>query len=256
MIPEAELAVAQQEDALSILIGEPPQAVPRSVAGLDGLMSPPIPSGLPSSLLRRRPDIYAAEEQMVAADHTLSSARAAMLPKFSLTAYFNDVYAPILPKIENQYLYAGSIMAPIFDSGRRKAVADQAAAARNEAAYAYRRAVLTAVGEVDDALAGVQKLTVQSQSQQRQVAALNKLLQLSARRYQEGYTPYFDQLDAQRQLLAAQLSLAQTRTQRFNAYVKLYQAIGGGWSLSDGKTNEAKPSSGSASPPANTALAR
>ena len=229
LVPQAELAVTQQEDALSILLGEPPRGIARRQDGLGALKPPPIPEGLPSSLLRRRPDVFAAEEAVVAADHSLNSARAAMLPDVSLTGMYEDIFASVLPHPEAQYLIAGSILAPVFDSGRRRAAAEGQAAQRDQAAFAYKSTLLTALREVDDSLAAVVRLDEQRTDLAAQAEAEARTLKTATERYREGYSPYFDQLDAERQLLSAQLSLAEAEVSRLNAYVSLYEAMGGGW---------------------------
>ena len=229
LIPQSELAVTMQEDALAVLLGEPPQAIPRGQGGLKALKTPAIPAGLPSGLLRRRPDIFEAEEAVVAADHSLNAARAAMLPDVSITGMYQDIFAQVLPHPEAQYLIAGAIVAPVFDAGRRRAAAREQAARRDEAAFAYKGAVLTAVREVDDALASIKRLDEQRTDLAAQADAESRTLKTAGERYKAGYTAYFDQLDAQRQLLSAQLSLADAEVSRLNAYVSLYKAMGGGW---------------------------
>jgi outer membrane protein TolC len=124
----------------------------------------------------------------------------------------------------------GSILAPIFDAGRLRAQADIAAARRDQAAFAYRRAALNAFREVDDALAGVLRSGQQAQALAGQRQALAAALFNASERYRAGYSSYLEQLDAQRGLLAAELALVQAQADRLNAYVSLYQALGGGWS--------------------------
>ena len=185
---------------------------------------------LPSDLLRRRPDIYAAEEAVVAADRSLDSKRAEMLPQLSLTGYAGGAFATVLPTPESIYLIAASAMAPVFDSGRRHAAADVAAAQRNEAAFAYRGVALRAFQEVEDTLASIQRLEERRKILAAEVTADAAALHVSTERYQAGYAPYIDQVDAERSLLSAQLSLAQVETDRLLAFVTLYRAMGGGWS--------------------------
>lgn len=124
----------------------------------------------------------------------------------------------------------GSILAPIFNGGRIQAQVDTAAARRDQAAFAYQRTALAAFREVEDNLAGVQRLGEQRSRLEAQRAALADALRHARNRYQAGYSPYLEQLDAQRALLTAELSLVQTQTDQLNALVALYQAMGGGWS--------------------------
>jgi len=232
LVPQLQLSISQEEDALSVLLGVPPAAVRREQSDLERLATPVIPAGLPSELLRRRPDIYAAEEAVVAADRSLDSARAEMLPDFSLTGYAGGAFATVLPTPESFYLIGVSALAPILDSGRRHARADAAAARRDEAAFAYRGVALRAFQEVEDTLAATQRLDERRAALTAEVGADAAALRVASERYQAGYAPYIDQIDAQRSLLSAQLSLAQVRTDRLLAFVRLYEAMGGGWSQS------------------------
>jgi outer membrane protein, multidrug efflux system len=122
-----------------------------------------------------------------------------------------------------------SILAPIFNGGRIRAQADGAAARRDQAAFAYRRAVLTAFREVEDGMASVQRLGEQEEALTRQRDALARTQALAFRRYKEGYSPYLEQLDAERSLLSSDLALVQNRSDRLIAAITLYQAVGGGW---------------------------
>jgi NodT family efflux transporter outer membrane factor (OMF) lipoprotein len=230
LVPQLALSVSEAEDALSVLLGDPPAAIARDTSDLARLKAPEIPSGLPSDLLRRRPDIYAAEETVVAADRSLDASRAEMLPQLALTGNVGGAFASVLPPPATIFLIGGSVLAPIFDSGRRRANADVAAAQRDEAAFTYRSVTLKAFQEVEDALASIQRLEERRQVLTLEVAADAAALKVSSERYQAGYARYIDQIDAQRGLLSAQLSLSQVETDRLLAYVTLYQAVGGGWS--------------------------
>jgi NodT family efflux transporter outer membrane factor (OMF) lipoprotein len=228
LIPTLVLAIRRQEDGLSLLLGENPRAIARGGA-LVALVLPGVGGGLPADLLRRRPDIAAAEQQLVAADRSLDSARAAFLPSVQLNAAAGYVASTLLSDPIGIWTIGGSILAPLFQGGRLTAQANAAAARRDQAAFAYRRAALTAFREVEDALAAVQRTAEQEQALSAQRNALADALRLATNRYRAGYSPYLEQLDAQRGLLAAELSLAQVRADRLNAVVSLYQALGGGW---------------------------
>ena len=241
MLPQAELAVAKQEDALKVLLGENPGPVNRGM-GIAALSAPGIPNELPAELLRRRPDIVAAEETLVAADHSLESRRRALLPNISLTGSYGELFARSLPSTEPAYLLGGTLLAPIFDSGRRHAMIDNATARRNEAAFAYRKAALSAFQGVEDALASVRYLNDQRTAAEAQVVSQKRTRDIAHKRFQDGYSTYLNELDAQRGLLSAQLSLAQAQTDWLTAHVSLYQAMGGGWSSENlDKTVSAKP---------------
>jgi NodT family efflux transporter outer membrane factor (OMF) lipoprotein len=232
LIPQAQLAITRQEDALSLLLGDTPRTIPRGVA-LAALAAPPIPAGLPADLLRRRPDLFQAEQTLVAADRSLDSARAALLPNIALTGSVGVVLSSALANPVGVFSLGGSILAPVFDGGRLRANVDVVTARRDQAAFAYRKAALSAFREVDDSLAGVQRTGEQAVAIRGQRDALAAALQNASNRYRAGYSSYLDQLDTQRGLLSAQLALVQANADRLTSYVALYQAMGGGWTEAD-----------------------
>jgi multidrug efflux system outer membrane protein len=231
-IPPTELAIRRTEDSLSILLGSNPSAIERSDAAAPPKL-PEIPVELPSSLLRRRPDIAEAEEKMVAADHELDAARAAFMPDLRLSGIWGHATSTLLHNHPVDLFTVGSsVLAPIFDAGRLRGQEDAAAARRDQAAFAYRKTTLQAFGECEDALAATQRLHEQLESLHAQKLALQKTLDIASRRYRSGYSPFLDQLDAQRNLLSVELSIAQTSSDELGAYVTLFQALGGGWDKS------------------------
>lgn len=230
IIPQIELGIARTEDSLSALTGETPQAIARGLA-LDRLVEPAIPAGLPSELLRRRPDVAQAEYQLAASDKSLAAARKRFLPQVQLTAAAGAAFSTVLQDPITIWSLGASVLAPLFQGGRLTAQAEAAGAQRDQATFAYRRVALTAFREVEDALAAAARLDEQATSAQRQRDALAEGLRLATNRYHEGYSPYLEQLDAQRGLLGAQLSLVQIRTDALSARIQLYQAMGGGWSM-------------------------
>jgi NodT family efflux transporter outer membrane factor (OMF) lipoprotein len=238
IIPQLDLAIARAENALSLLAGAPPHAIDRGA--LDRLVRPDIPDGLPSDLLRRRPDIAQAEYALAAADHALSAARRRFLPQLRLTGSAGVAFSTLLGDPISLWSVGGSILAPLFQGGRLTAQADAAGAQRDQAAFAYRRAVLAGFRDVEDALATVDRLDAQLAAAMLQRDALAEGLRLATNRYREGYSPYLEQLDAQRGLLSAELGLAQLRADALAARVQLYQAMGGGWSAMDIREAEAR----------------
>ncbi len=229
LVPAAELAIARQENALSLLVGDAPGPIPRGLP-LDRLATPAIPAGLPADLLRRRPDLYQAEQTLVAADLSLDSQRAAFLPNLSLTGSAGLVLSTALADPVAVFSLGASILAPIFDGGRLRAQAAAATARRDQAAFAYRRAALVAFREVDDALVSVRRTGEQARDLADQANAARGALQNATNRYRAGYSGYIEQLDAQRNLLSAELTRVQTQADQLASYVALYQAMGGGWS--------------------------
>jgi multidrug efflux system outer membrane protein len=231
ILPQVALGIARQEDALSQLIGETPGSIARG-APLFALTGPAVPAGLPSQLLRRRPDIALAEYQLAAADLSLAAARKLFLPRIQLTGVAGVAFSTILPNPITIWSAGGSVLAPLFEGGRLKAQAESAAAQRDEAAFAYRRAALIAFREVEDNLAAVKRGSEEYEHVRAQRDALAGALRLATNRYRAGYSPYLEQLEAQAGLLAAELTLIQTRANQLNALIALYQAMGGGWSAS------------------------
>lgn len=229
VLPTVDLAIAKLENGLSILLDRAPGSIARGSA-ITALTIPTIPTQMPARVLRQRPDIAAAEQQIVAADRALDAARAAFLPDIKLAASGGFVASSLLPDNPlSIFSLGGSILAPIFNGGRIRAQADGATARRDQAAFAYRKAALTAFREVEDGMASVERYGEQEAVLTRQQAALLRVQQLASRRYREGYSPYLEQLDAERSLLSSQLSLVQARGDRLLASTALFQALGGGW---------------------------
>lgn len=228
-IPIIELAIARQENALSLLLGDNPRAIERGLA-LSALTSPPVPGALPAALLRRRPDITQAEQQIVAADRSLDAARASFMPSIGLSATGGAVDSTLIGDPIRIFSIGGSILAPIYQGGRLRAQADVAAARRDQAAFAYRKLALNAFREVEDALAALQRTSEQERALHQQRDALARALARASNQYRAGYSSYLEQLDAQRGLLSADLSLVQVSADHLSAAVSLFQALGGGWS--------------------------
>ena len=230
LLPQVELAQRRQENALSLIVGHSPRAIARG-ATLDRLSPLPIPAGLPSDLLRRRPDLAQAERTLAASDSSLAAARAQYLPSVRLTGSAGLTLSSALADPVSIWSLGASVLAPLFEGGRLRANVEGAAARRDQAAFAYQRAALTAFREVEDALAAVDRLAAQRVRLEAQRVALAEALRHATNRYRAGYATYLEQLDAQRALLNSELSLVQLRTDQVNALIALYQAMGGGWGL-------------------------
>jgi NodT family efflux transporter outer membrane factor (OMF) lipoprotein len=222
-------ATARQENALRLLAGDLPGPVART-ASLAALAQPAVPEGLPSDLLRRRPDVAQAEFQLAAADHALAAARKRFLPQLRLTGSAGVAFSTLLADPITLWSVGGSVLAPLFQGGRLRAGAESAGAQRDQAAFAYRRTALNAFREVEDALMGVATADEQVRIGTAQRDALAEAFRLAGNRYRAGYSPFLEQLDAQRGLLSAELNLVQARADAFTARITLYQAMGGGWS--------------------------
>lgn len=232
LVPTTQAAIARQENAINALIGHMPGPVERGSA-LAGLNAVAVPSALPSSVLRQRPDIAEAEARLAAADHSLDAARAAFMPRINLSASGGAVGSSVLANPVSLFALGGSLLAPIYSGGAWRAGADGAAARRDQLAYAYRQTVLRAFQEVEDAMAGVdgaQRAWIEARAQEE---ASRELLRLAQRRYRAGYASYLEQLDAERALLAIQLQLVDLQTRRLVQITTLYRGLGGGWQPPD-----------------------
>lgn len=228
LVPDAELAVTRQEHALSLLLGAPPHATGRGLP-LGGLARPAIPAGLPSDLLRQRPDIAEAEYRLASTDAELAASRADFLPRIRLGASAGVVVSDILSDPVGIWSLGGSILAPLFRGGALSARLEGAAARRDQAAHAYRRTVLTAFAEVENNLAATRRLGERRVHLMARRTAVAAALHHAENRYRAGYSSYLEQLDAQRNLLAAELALLAVDTGQLTALVDLYKAMGGGW---------------------------
>ncbi len=226
-IPAIEAATARQENALALLAGDTPHSITRG-GRFAALTTPAIPAAVPSDLVRRRPDIAQAEYALAASDANLRVARAQFLPRINLGASAGAALSSALPDPITIWSVGGSILAPIFQGGRLTGQFNAATAQRDQAAFAYRRTVLNAFREVEDQLAVIDRLRVQEQALMAQRAATAEVLRHATNRYRAGYSPYLEQIDAQRALLGVDLAIIQLRADTLNAYVALYQALGGG----------------------------
>jgi multidrug efflux system outer membrane protein len=193
---------------------------------------PPTPSGLPSTLLERRPDVRAAEQVMVAANAQIGIARAAQFPTVSLTAALGSQsaeFSDLLAKGAGIWSVGLGIVGPIFDAGRRAARVDQAAARSEQAVASYQRSVETAFREVADALVNVERSTGSEAELQLRLQAARSALDLSNERYRSGYSPFLEVLDAQRTVNDAAIAFVRNRQARLAFSVDLMKALGGGW---------------------------
>lgn len=225
-IPAIQANIARQENALSQLTGEAPRGIERS-ASFAKLQRPGVPAVLPSELVRRRPDIVQAEYALAASDARMRNARAQFLPQIRLTASAGAAVSSALDDPIGIWSIGGSLLAPLFNGGRLQGQFDAATAQRDQAAFAYRGTVLGAFREVEDQLAVILRLDEQERALAAQRIAVADALKHATNRYRAGYSPYLEQVDAQRSLLSVDLALLQLRSDRLTAHVALYQALGG-----------------------------
>ena len=230
-VPELRRLVAQQEDALSILLGRNPGPIERGRTLAD-LATPAVPADLPAELLTRRPDILQAEQQLIASNALIGAARARYLPRISLTGLAGFASADLGDLFEGTsrtWSFVGDMTGPIYTGGALAAATGQAEARRDQALAAYERTIQIAFSEVEDALIARQTSGEIVDANQRRVKALERGLELVQARYDNGYADSLDVLDTERNLFSAQLALADARGDRFRALVALYRALGGDW---------------------------
>jgi len=236
-IPAIEKAIAQQEDALSILLGRNPGPIPRG-KGIDELTLPAVPSGIPSDLLNRRPDIRQAEQDLIAANARIGIAKAQYFPSISLTGAFG-VSGIQLSKLfsgpAQAWNWTAPVTAPIFTGGAISGQVKSAEAVQQQSLVRYQQSIQKAFREVNDALVDQKRSREQLEAQGRQVEALRTYARVARQRYNNGYTSYIEVLDAERSLFNAELSYTETKGTLFQALVNVYKAMGGGWIVEAGR---------------------
>lgn len=242
---EFQRSIAQQENLLSVLLGQSPHEIIRG-RSLDKFDYPiSVPAGLPSELLVRRPDIVEAEQRLIAANARVAQARALYFPTISLTGQYGSESAALskfLTSPAEFWSYGINAIQTIFDAGNIYYHVQEAIAIRDELLFGYRNLILKAFGEVEDALVAVQKNRELAEEHAKQVKVLTNYLHLAQLRYEEGEVDYLNVLDAERQLFEAQLQWAQAQSDSFTAIVELYGALGGGWVIeADGMVMESLP---------------
>jgi len=234
-IPDLERQIAQEENAISILLGNYPQAVPRGLPLVEQPLPPEVPPGMPSTLVERRPDIREAEQFLVAANAEIGVAKAQFFPQISLTGSGGGAFgrSSAFSGLMNSQLgiwsYGAQVSQPIFTGGALRGNLRAAESQHQQALIAYRQAIQQAFGDVSDALIGYQKFHEVRLRQEDTVADLQESVRLSNMRYKGGTTTYLEVLDGQRSLFSAELTLAQARGTEYQSLVQLYRALGGGW---------------------------
>jgi NodT family efflux transporter outer membrane factor (OMF) lipoprotein len=226
-----QVARAQYEHAIAMLIGKPASDFSVPVQAKTAA-PPPIPVGLPSQLLERRPDVAAAERQMAAANAQIGIAYAAYYPSLTISAsggVESSAIKNLLDTASRYWSTGPSLSETVYDGGLRRATVNQYIATYNADLAAYRQSVLTALQQVEDALAEVRILSQQIEQQQVVIASSQRAVTLEQGRYESGLDPYTDVVTAQANLLSSQQSLASLQIEQMTASVALIQALGGGW---------------------------
>jgi multidrug efflux system outer membrane protein len=231
-IPDIERQRAYAENLLSFLLGRGPGPITRPALTLGEQLPPPVPPGLPTQLLERRPDVALAEQLLVAANADIGAAKSLFFPTLSLTGFLGGVNGDL-----TSYLGGGgavwsltpSLFQPIFNAGRLKQNVEVMQARFDAAVAEYRKSALNGYREVANALVTIQKLAEVREQQQIGVTALQDASELSRARYDAGLASYLEILTADQDLFTRQLLLAQTVGAELRARAELYRTLGGGW---------------------------
>ena len=234
-VPELERQIAQEENAINILLGNYPNGIPRGLALVEQELPPEVPPGLPSSLIERRPDIREAEQILIAANAEIGVAKAEFFPQIALTGSGggsfgrSSAFTSLFPTQVGIWSYGAQVSQPIFTGGALRGNLHLAESQHAQALISYRQTIQRAFGDVSDALIGYDKLHQVRVRQQDSVADLQESVRISTLRYKGGTTTYLEVLDGQRSLYGAELTLAVARGNESRSLVQLYKALGGGW---------------------------
>jgi len=234
-VPDLERQIAQEENAVSILLGNYPQEVPRGLPLIEQPLPPEVPPGLPSTIIERRPDIREAEQNLIASNAEIGVAKAQFFPQIALTGSGggafgrSSVFSSLMSSQVGIWSYGAQVSQPIFTGGALKGNLHLAESQNRQALIGYRQTIQRAFGDVSDALIGYQKLHQVRVAQETTVKDLQDTVGTSLVRYRGGITTYLEVLDGQRSLFSAELTLAQARGNEYQSLVQLYRALGGGW---------------------------
>ena len=231
-VPDLERQVAEEENAISILLGKNPEDIPRGLKLTEQPHSPEVPAGIPSALLERRPDIHQAEANLIAANAQIGVARAAYFPDIALTAtagYESPALTDLFTGPAGIWNMAASLTQPIFQGGRLKNNVRLAQAERDQTVLAYQQTIQGAFRDVSDALVAYHKDQETRVQQEHLLESARDAARLSQVRFKAGTTDYLEVLTNETNSFSAELALAQAQGNELIALVQLYQALGGGW---------------------------
>jgi multidrug efflux system outer membrane protein len=231
-IPATQQQVEQTENQISLLLGKNPGPIGRGRTFVEQQVPPEVPTGLPSELLERRPDILAAEQALVAANANIGVAKAAYFPQVSLSGFLggqSTQLSSLFSGPHTAWSFVPQVTQPIFTAGRLKSNVRLAEAERDSALVQYEKTIQTAFTEVSNALIAHQRTRESRIEQTNLVSALEDRKRLAYVRYRGGVDTQLNALDADRDLFQAQLMLAQIKLSELISVVDLYKALGGGW---------------------------
>ncbi|MDP2722829.1 MAG: efflux transporter outer membrane subunit [Bacteroidales bacterium] len=230
-VPSYERQIATTQSTLSILLGELPKAITTGILLLDQPMPPDVPTGIPSRLLERRPDIQEAEQYARAANEQIGVSIAQRFPSISLTGLLGVASNDLSTLTSGGLVWSasGSLLGPVFQFGKNKRRVEIAKYQALEANLTYESTVLQAFREVEDALVSIETLKRELDVLQVRYQAAINAEKLSWQRYDKGVTSYLEVIDSQTQSFEAQLDYSETRQELLTTYIQLYNALGGGW---------------------------
>ena len=249
-IPDLERQIAQEENAISILLGNYPQGVERGRPLVDQPLPPEVPPGLPSALLDHRPDIREAEQNLVAANAEIGVAKAEFFPSISLTGSVggafgrSNVFSSLMSSHTGIWSYGAQVTQPLFTGGGLKGNLQLAKSEYQQALITYKETIQQAFGDVSNALIAYQKYHQVRVRQEKTVVDLQDSVNLSLSRYRGGIITYLEVLDGQRSLYSGELTLAQARGDEYQSLVQIYKALGGGWQQTESPELSSKLSPG------------
>ncbi len=231
-IPQLQQQIEQTENQITLLLGQNPSGIIRGQDFMKQELPPEVPAGLPSTLLERRPDILAAEQNLVAANANIGVAKASYFPRISLSGFLggqSTQLSSLFSGPHSAWSFVPQVSQPIFAAGALKSGVKLAQAQREAALIQYEKTIQTAFTDVSNALIAHQRVRESREKQEALVAALQDRKRLAYVRYQGGVDTQLNALDADRDLFQAQLSLAEIRLNELLSVVQLYKALGGGW---------------------------
>jgi multidrug efflux system outer membrane protein len=231
-IPTLQQQIEQTENVISLLLGKNPGDVVRGLSLTEQDLTPDVPAGLPSALLERRPDIRAAEQNLIAANAQIGVAKAAYFPQISLSGFLGgqgNQLSSLFSGPSGVWNFTPQLTQPIFTAGRLKSNVKLAEALHESALVEYEKAIQTGFTDVSSALVAHQRVRESRVQQELLVEALLDRTRLAYVRYRGGVDTLLNALDADRDQFQAELTLAQLRRNELLAIVQLYKALGGGW---------------------------
>jgi len=234
VIPDTERAIEQQENFIRFLLGSNPEGIPRGRGLTEQVMPPSVPSGLPSELMERRPDIRAAEQNLISANALIGVAKAAYYPRITLTGFLGFQSAQLSSLFNGSrgiWGFTPQLTQPIFTAGEIKSTVKFSEAQKEAFLVSYERSIQNAFREVSNSLIAYRKVREVRTQSELLVKTLTDRSRLAYMRYNYGVSNLLEALDADKDLFEGELSLAQIRRDELLTVVQLYKALGGGWQV-------------------------